>query len=43
MDYSCGKKESFGAKFCKDGGAERSGFEVKKSDYMYSTLAIFMF
>ena len=41
MDYSCGKKESFGAKFCKDGGAERSGFEVKKSDY--STLATFMF
>lgn len=41
MDYSCAKKESFGAKFCKDGGAERSVFEVKKSDY--STLAIFMF
>lgn len=37
------KKENFGAKFCKNGGAVRRGFEVKKSDYMYSTLAIFMF
>lgn len=41
MYYLCGKKESFGVKFCKDGGVDWSGFEVKKSDY--SVLVIFMF